>query len=55
MKTHTDRDMAIKKIVEMSAQRVSNVLIFMMGMEAEHNIGDLEEIKQPRKPPKRTA
>ena len=55
MKTYTDRDIAIKKIVEMSTKRVSSVLTFMMGMEAEHNIGNSEEIEQPHKPPKRTA
>lgn len=27
MRTHTDRDIAIKKIVEMSKERVSSVLI----------------------------
>lgn len=55
MKTHTDRDMAIKKIVEMSKERVSSVLIFMAGMEAEHNIGNSEKVEQSRKPPQRTA
>lgn len=32
------RDIAIKKITEMSTDQVSKVLIFMAGMEAEHTI-----------------
>lgn len=33
-----NRDVAIKKITEMSKEQVSKVLIFMAGMEAEHII-----------------
>ena len=33
------RDVVIKKIVEMSQEQVTKVLIFMAGMEAEHKIG----------------
>lgn len=32
------RDIAIRKIAEMSTDQVSKVLIFMAGMEAEHTI-----------------
>lgn len=54
MKT-INRDMAIKKITEMSKEQVSKVLIFMAGMEAEHIIGEETEAKQTGKFPKRTA
>lgn len=33
-----DKETAIRKITEMPAERVSKVLIFMAGMEAEHTI-----------------
>lgn len=33
-----NRNLAIKKIAEMSKEQVSKVLIFMAGMEAEHII-----------------
>ena len=42
MKT-INRDMAIKKINEMSKEQVSKVLIFMAGMEAEHIIENQNE------------
>lgn len=32
------KDIAVKKITEMSKEQVSKVLIFMAGMEAEHTI-----------------
>lgn len=35
-----DKEMAIKKITEMPIERVSKVLIFMAGMEAEHIIDE---------------
>lgn len=35
-----EKEMAIRKISEMPAERVSKVLIFMAGMEAEHIIGE---------------
>lgn len=49
------RDMAIRKIVEMTDERVSKVLIFMAGMEAEHRIHEQQSKEQPHKPPKQTA
>lgn len=38
-----DREVAIKKITEMSKEQVSKVLIFMAGMEAEQIIGKEHE------------
>lgn len=35
-----DKETAIQKIMEMPAERVSKVLIFMAGMEAEHIIDE---------------
>jgi len=35
-----DKETAIRKITEMPAERVSKVLIFMAGMEAEHIIDE---------------
>lgn len=39
------RDVAIRKITEMSREQVSKVLIFMAGMEAEQSI--LESANKP--------
>lgn len=39
-----NREVAIKKITEMSKEQVSKVLIFMAGMEAEQIIGNEQEI-----------
>ncbi|EET62381.1 hypothetical protein BRYFOR_05416 [Marvinbryantia formatexigens DSM 14469] len=44
-----NRDIAIKKITEMSQERVSKVLIFMAGMEAEHVIEKQDEMGQSSK------
>lgn len=41
------RNVAIKKIIEMPETRVAKLLIFMAGMEAEHTIGEKNEIEQP--------
>lgn len=38
-----DREVAIKKITEMSKEQVSKVLIFMAGMEAEQIVGKEHE------------
>lgn len=35
-----DKETAIRKITEMPTERVSKVLIFMAGMEAEHIIDE---------------
>lgn len=35
-----DKEIAIQKITEMSVERVSKLLIFMAGMEAEHIINE---------------
>ncbi len=48
------RDMAVRKIVEMTDERVSKVLIFMAGMEAEHRIHEQQTRKEPHKPSKQT-
>ncbi len=39
------KEMAIQKITEMSAERVSKVLIFMAGMEAEKAIDKQSEVR----------
>lgn len=39
-----DREVAIKKITEMSKEQVSKVLIFMAGMEAEQIVGKEHEM-----------
>ncbi|MBD5526627.1 MAG: hypothetical protein HDR04_19950 [Lachnospiraceae bacterium] len=41
-----DKELAIKKITEMPAERVSKVLIFMAGMEAEHIIDEKSEAEK---------
>ena len=41
-----DKELAIKKITEMPTERVSKVLIFMAGMEAEHNIEEKSEAEE---------
>lgn len=46
-----DKDLAIKKITEMSKEQVLKVLIFMAGMEAEHMISEQNISKQQRNPP----
>ena len=38
------REIVVKKIIEMSKEQVVKVLIFMAGMEAEHNIMNAEQI-----------
>lgn len=47
-----DKDLAIKKITEMSKEQVLKVLIFMAGMEAEHMIIEQNISKQQRNPPR---
>ncbi len=49
------RSLAVEKIIAMPEERVSKVLIFMAGMEAEHNIDKQTEINQTRKSPKQPA
>lgn len=44
-----NRNTAIRKIIEMSEDSVSKVLIFMAGMEAEHIIRKQIEEKQTSK------
>lgn len=46
--TH-NKEMLIQKIIAMSTERVSKVLIFMAGMEAEHIIDEQNETKQSNK------
>lgn len=46
----SNKDIAIRKIVEMSENSVSKVLIFMAGMEAEQIISETYEADQIRKP-----
>ncbi len=41
-----DKETAIRKITEMPAERVSKVLIFMAGMEAEHSIDEKSETEK---------
>lgn len=38
-----NREIAIQKIIEMPVERASKVLIFMAGMEAEHQIDKNEK------------
>lgn len=40
-----DKETAIRKITEMPEERVSKVLIFMAGMEAEHTIDEKNGIE----------
>ena len=40
-----DKETAIRKITDMPEERVSKVLIFMAGMEAEHTIDKKTEQK----------
>lgn len=40
-----NKEIAIQKITEMPVERVSKVLIFMAGMEAEHIIDEKGEVK----------
>lgn len=47
-----NKEMAIQKITEMSVERVSKVLIFMAGMEAEHLIDEKSEVKVQINPKK---
>ncbi len=44
--TMSNKDIAIRKIVEMSENSVSKVLIFMAGMEAEQIISETYETDQ---------
>lgn len=43
-----NKETAIRKITEMPAERVSKVLIFMAGMEAEHIIDEKSETDKQR-------
>lgn len=43
-----DKETVVQKITEMSTERVSKVLIFMAGMEAEHMIGEKSETERQR-------
>lgn len=45
-----DKETAIQKIMEMPVERVSKVLIFMAGMEAEHIIDEKSGIEKPCNP-----
>ena len=45
-----NKEKAIEKITEMPAERVSKVLIFMAGMEAEHLIDKKSEAENQRNP-----
>lgn len=40
-----DKDIVIKKIIEMPKEQVAKVLIFMAGMEAEHIINEQRNTK----------
>ncbi len=44
-----NKEVAIQKITEMSAERVSKVLIFMAGMEAEKVIDKQSEVMLPNR------
>ncbi|MBD5550445.1 MAG: hypothetical protein HDQ96_04610 [Lachnospiraceae bacterium] len=50
-----DKKAAIQKITEMPTERVSKVLIFMAGMEAEHIIVEKSEEEKQRNPTKQLA
>lgn len=41
-----DKETAIRKITEMPTDRVSKVLIFMAGMEAEHIIDEKSDTEK---------
>lgn len=41
-----DRNKVINKIMGMPQEQVAKVLIFMAGMEAEHNIQEQNEVEQ---------
>lgn len=43
-----DKEIAIQKITEMPTERVSKVLIFMAGMEAEHIIEEKNGAEKQR-------
>ncbi len=43
-----DKETAIRKIAEMPIERVSKVLIFMAGMEAEHIIDEKSGTEKQR-------
>ena len=45
-----DKETAIRKITEMPIERVSKVLIFMAGMEAEHAIDEKSGTEKQRNP-----
>lgn len=45
-----NKEMAIQKIKEMPTERVSKVLIFMAGMEAEHIIDKECKVENQRNP-----
>lgn len=45
-----DKETAMQKIAEMPKERVSKVLIFMAGMEAEHIIDGKDETENQRNP-----
>lgn len=47
-----NKEAAIQKIVEMPVERVSKVLIFMAGMEAEHTIDEKSQTDHQRNPTK---
>ncbi len=47
-----DKETAIQKITNMPIERVSKVLIFMAGMEAEHVISEKNEIGNQSNPDK---
>lgn len=45
-----EKETAIRKIKEMPVERVSKVLIFMAGMEAEHTIDEMCKVENQRNP-----
>lgn len=51
----TGRDIATRKIAEMPIDQVLKLLIFMAGMEAEHNIENKPKTAHPCEPQAKTA
>ena len=47
-----NRDAVIKKIIDMPQEQVAKLLIFMAGMEAEHNINEQNKAEQNCNPTK---
>ncbi len=47
-----NRDVVIKKIIDMPQEQVAKVLNFMAGMEEEQNINEQDEAEKIRNPAK---